>query len=93
MSLETVADTRLSDSLTFRVVTDEQRYEDFVGEDDVFFISFVNNTMWTGDKVIPEERYLIVYRYEDEESDRDEDNKGQVVAMFPADSYSHARTL
>ena len=93
MPLEKVADTRLSDSLTIRVAIDEKKHEDFVGDDDIFYMAFVNNTVWSGEKVIPEERYLVVYRYDDEDADEDGNIEGKVVAMFPAKAYSYARTV
>ncbi|MFM8842014.1 MAG: hypothetical protein ACKOFU_04785 [Actinomycetota bacterium] len=93
MGHKEVADSRTSATKTIRVVVDDESYEDFTGDNRFFFCAFVNESVWSGNKMVEEERYLYIYRYDTQHTDSDGHYLKNTMAMFPAESYLYVRTV
>lgn len=88
-----IADSRDSSKNTIRVITQNDSIEDFVGTKTVFYTAFVNDAVWTGDRVIEEEKYLEIYRYDLNNSNDDGNLPGKCFAMFRGNQWKYARAI
>ena len=91
--LELVADSRSSSSDTIRISLEDGKFEDFIGDKRFYYKAYVNEGVWTGDKLYEEERFLIIYRY-DTKTVNSNGNLAQIsMAQFRGNRWTFARAL
>lgn len=88
-----IADSRDSSKNTIRVTTQNDSVEDFIGTKSIFYKAYVNDTVWSGDKVIEEEKYLEIYKYDQNKPNDDGTLPGKRVAMFRGNQWKYARAI
>jgi hypothetical protein len=70
------------------------KYEDFLNKEGVFYCAFVNEAIiHTGYKDAVDERYLLILMYEEDKMDENGSIEGEVIARFPALSWTGIRVL
>jgi len=83
----------MSATKTIRVVVDDESCEDFTGDNRFFYCAYVNESVWNGSKIVEEERYLYVFRYDTKNTDANGNYVKSTMAMFPAKAYLYARVI
>ena len=91
-NLEIVANSANGSGLRLWLLND--KYEDFLNKDGVFYCAYVNeNMVATGYKDAVDERYLVIFAYDEEDTDANGEISGEVVGRFPASAWSGVRVL
>ena len=91
-NLEIVANSANGSGLRLWLLND--KYEDFLNKGGVFYCAYVNeNMVATGYKAAIDERYLVIFAYDEQDTDSNGKISGEVVGRFPAGAWSGVRVL
>jgi len=95
MSMQEVA--RSWGAKGIKVILKDGAFEEFhnpQNNPNIFFIAKENDSVWTGTKVIIEERYLHIIAYDNSKTDGEGHLiDGQRVASFPAGTWLGVRVI
>jgi hypothetical protein len=76
-----------------RVFLAKEALEDFLNKGNKFFEAWVNDLVWTGDRVFEEEKYLEIFEYDETKADDKNNLIKRVAARFPAGTWFGVREL
>jgi hypothetical protein len=76
-----------------RVFLAKDQKEDFLNTWSKYYSAWVNNQVWTGPRVIEEERYLEIHEYDESKIDSNNKINSRVLAVFPVGTWLGVREL
>lgn len=91
--MEQIADSRYSSKNTIRVTLNDDEHEDFIGNSRYFYVAWMNNEVWTGPRIVEEERWLKIIQYDNEYEDSNGKTFSIVVAIFRGETWRYCRVV